>query len=192
MNLDIKNCPFCGKPPESFPSGDGTGTMIQCIAPGCVNPSVSYYGDGAAAAVWNTRPPDPALQAEGGEGLATRLAEYSRAFAMREQDWPQLSHLLSQAADALQASASLCVRMGEALKPFAEMGSLVADDQPDEDRVTIWEMPDGAHATVSVGDFRRALAALKDVEPCGEYSSGSAQNNPTATAPQVGRSSSGE
>lgn len=59
-------CPFCGEEPVSFPSGDGTGVMIQCMTPDCVQPHVSYYGEGVAVAIWNRRadlseqnPPDP-------------------------------------------------------------------------------------------------------------------------------------
>lgn len=52
---DLRECPFCGKAPEVFPSGDGTGVMIECITPDCVNPHVSYYGDGQSAKRWNRR-----------------------------------------------------------------------------------------------------------------------------------------
>lgn len=48
-------CPFCGQVPTESPSGDGTGSMIECFTPGCVSPHVSYYGDGEAARRWNTR-----------------------------------------------------------------------------------------------------------------------------------------
>jgi hypothetical protein len=53
--VSLLPCPFCGSQPECFPSGDGTGTMIECISPDCVHPHVSYYGDGEAARRWNTR-----------------------------------------------------------------------------------------------------------------------------------------
>lgn len=49
-------CPFCGKQPEVFQSGDGTGTMVECMTDGCVNPHVSYYGEGEAIRRWNLRP----------------------------------------------------------------------------------------------------------------------------------------
>lgn len=53
---DLLPCPFCGKLPEVFPSGErDRGEMIECITEGCVNPHVSYYGKGVARAKWNTR-----------------------------------------------------------------------------------------------------------------------------------------
>ena len=55
-------CPFCGETPSSFPSGDGTGQMIDCTTPGCVNPHVSYYPTEAALDAWNARAPDPKAQ----------------------------------------------------------------------------------------------------------------------------------
>lgn len=48
-------CPFCGKQPESFPSGDGSGLMIECFTPGCVNPHCSWVPPDSAIAAWNTR-----------------------------------------------------------------------------------------------------------------------------------------
>jgi len=54
---ELLPCPFCGKTPLSFPSGDGTGVMIECITERCVGPHISYYGEGVAAKIWNTRAP---------------------------------------------------------------------------------------------------------------------------------------
>ena len=49
-------CPFCGKPPIYFGSGENQrGLMIECETPGCVNPHVSYYDHGTAVRVWNQR-----------------------------------------------------------------------------------------------------------------------------------------
>ena len=54
--IDLKPCPFCGKPPETNPSGEnGSGLIIECITPGCVNPHTSYYHHASAIAVWNRR-----------------------------------------------------------------------------------------------------------------------------------------
>lgn len=50
-------CPFCGLAPVSYPSGDGSGLMIECHTPGCVNPHVSYTPPSAAIAAWNRRAP---------------------------------------------------------------------------------------------------------------------------------------
>jgi hypothetical protein len=56
MNETILPCPFCGRPPEIFGSGEGQkGLMIECITPHCVNPHVSYYNHDAARTVWNRR-----------------------------------------------------------------------------------------------------------------------------------------
>jgi hypothetical protein len=51
----LKPCPFCGAIPESFPSGDGTGLMIECVTPNCVRPHTSWYPPATAIQVWNTR-----------------------------------------------------------------------------------------------------------------------------------------
>ena len=48
-------CPFCGKVPKMFPSGDRTGIMIQCVTTACLQPHVSYYGNGVTLRKWNTR-----------------------------------------------------------------------------------------------------------------------------------------
>src|SRR3546814_2225508 len=54
----LEGCPFCGEIPETLRCGDGgRAEMIQCITKGCVNPHVSYYGEGVARRVWNTRAP---------------------------------------------------------------------------------------------------------------------------------------
>ncbi len=62
MSGELSCCPFCGQAPTSFPSGDGAGVMVQCITPGCVNPHVSYYGDGVAFEKWNRRAPDQSAE----------------------------------------------------------------------------------------------------------------------------------
>jgi hypothetical protein len=72
-------CPFCGGAPESFPSGDDTGTMIECMTPGCVNPHVSYYGDGVAAKVWNRRLVEEAGPVGGCLGSSAEEADTDRA-----------------------------------------------------------------------------------------------------------------
>ena len=51
----LKRCPFCGKRPVSFPSGDGSGLMIQCMNADCVGPHVRYIPPSAAIAAWNAR-----------------------------------------------------------------------------------------------------------------------------------------
>lgn len=52
----ILPCPFCGKAPEAFPSGEnGRGLMIECITRNCVNPHVSYYDHASAIRIWNRR-----------------------------------------------------------------------------------------------------------------------------------------
>lgn len=52
----IKPCPFCGKRPQWFGSGENNrGLMIECETPGCVNPHVSYYDHNTAVEVWNQR-----------------------------------------------------------------------------------------------------------------------------------------
>lgn len=55
----ILPCPFCGKAPTVWGSGESErGLMIHCIsedADGCPNPSVSYYEHEKALAVWNRR-----------------------------------------------------------------------------------------------------------------------------------------
>jgi hypothetical protein len=56
MTMELKCCPFCGKQPVTFGSGDGQrGLMIECMTDGCVNPHVSYYDHAVAQKVWNTR-----------------------------------------------------------------------------------------------------------------------------------------
>jgi hypothetical protein len=55
MTDALKTCPFCGEPPQSLPSGDGTGLMIGCMTLKCVNPHVSYYPPSAAISAWNRR-----------------------------------------------------------------------------------------------------------------------------------------
>lgn len=56
IEVSIKPCPFCGKPPETMPSGEGErGLMIECITQGCVNPHTSYYDHASAIATWNAR-----------------------------------------------------------------------------------------------------------------------------------------
>ena len=56
--INIKECPFCGRPPATLGSGEGQkGLMIECLTPGCVNPHVSYYDHTAAIYAWNTRAP---------------------------------------------------------------------------------------------------------------------------------------
>jgi hypothetical protein len=58
MTDTLKPCPFCGKKPETMPSGEGgRGLMIQCITPKCVNPHVSYYKHDDAIEAWNRRTP---------------------------------------------------------------------------------------------------------------------------------------
>jgi hypothetical protein len=55
----VLECPFCGKAPEVYGSGEGQrGLMIHCITDGCVNPHVSYYDHKSARAVWNRRATD--------------------------------------------------------------------------------------------------------------------------------------
>lgn len=56
--IKLKACPFCGKQPAVFPSGDGTGEMVECQNPGCINPHVSYYGKNVARQKWNARAGD--------------------------------------------------------------------------------------------------------------------------------------
>lgn len=55
--VQVLPCPFCGKEPEVFPSGDRTdgAEMVECMTDGCVNPHVSYYGVNVARKKWNTR-----------------------------------------------------------------------------------------------------------------------------------------
>lgn len=57
-DIKLKACPFCGKQPAVFPSGDGTGEMVECQNPGCINPHVSYYGKNVARQKWNDRAGD--------------------------------------------------------------------------------------------------------------------------------------
>lgn len=66
-------CPFCGKKPEVFPSGDRTdgAEMIECMTVGCVNPHVSYYGHNVARQKWNTR----AVGISYGEGSDVKLSD---------------------------------------------------------------------------------------------------------------------
>lgn len=66
-------CPFCGKKPEVFPSGDRTdgAEMIECMTDGCVNPHVSYYGHNVARKKWNTR----SAMAGSGEGSDVKLSD---------------------------------------------------------------------------------------------------------------------
>lgn len=54
-NEELKPCPFCGKNPAVFPAGNGTGEMVECQTPDCVNPHVSYYGENVARNKWNKR-----------------------------------------------------------------------------------------------------------------------------------------
>lgn len=61
MTWKLLPCPFCGEQPDQFPSGDGSGLMIECTTSGCVNPHVSYYPPSATAAHWNTRAPSKEL-----------------------------------------------------------------------------------------------------------------------------------
>ncbi len=53
---NILACPFCGRDPQTFGSGEGRrGLMIECTTPGCVNPHTSYYDRATAVTVWNKR-----------------------------------------------------------------------------------------------------------------------------------------
>jgi len=53
---NILGCPFCGRDPQTFGSGEGRkGLMIECVTPGCVNPHTSYYDRATAVRVWNKR-----------------------------------------------------------------------------------------------------------------------------------------
>ena len=73
-------CPFCGKQPEVFPSGDRTdgAEMIECMTDGCVNPHVSYYGVNVARQKWNTR----AVGISYGEGSDIPLSEIAGCLAV--------------------------------------------------------------------------------------------------------------
>lgn len=56
LRTQILPCPFCGKDPETQPSGEnGRGLMIDCITKDCVNPHISYYNHESAIRVWNKR-----------------------------------------------------------------------------------------------------------------------------------------
>lgn len=49
-------CPFCGKSPIAFGSGERQrGLMIECATEGCVGPHVSYYDRETAVLRWNHR-----------------------------------------------------------------------------------------------------------------------------------------
>jgi hypothetical protein len=71
---ELKPCPFCGGEPEDFPSGDGSGLMIQCAHERCVNPHVSYIPASSAIAAWNTR----------ADIAQARIAELEEALALAD------------------------------------------------------------------------------------------------------------
>ena len=53
---NILACPFCGRDPQTFGSGEGRrGLMIECVTEDCVNPHVSYYDRKTAVRAWNRR-----------------------------------------------------------------------------------------------------------------------------------------
>lgn len=71
VELKLLDCPFCGKQPITFGSGENQkGLMIECATPNCINPHVSYYDHKSAIHAWNRRaspsiPPageDPAIR----------------------------------------------------------------------------------------------------------------------------------
>jgi hypothetical protein len=106
--INLLSCPFCGEAPASFPSGDGTGVMIECVSGACVNPHVSYYGRGVAASAWNhraaTASPEggPSLALEDQKDLLLKLKETEAKLAEveREMDyWKAFAKCETDAVD---------------------------------------------------------------------------------------------
>lgn len=75
MSDKLLSCAFCGKPPVSFPAGEGgKGLMIECMEPNCVHPHVSFYEHDIAIAAWNRRPASPAKVVWEGESEVKKSA----------------------------------------------------------------------------------------------------------------------
>lgn len=116
MSNELLPCPFCGNHPVSFPSGDGTGVMIQCVTPKCVNPTTSWYGTGIAAKNWNRRAP----LASSYDKLAASHAELVEALKQiaemdgAKDEWDAVGKF-SECANIAQAALTRAKAVGESV-----------------------------------------------------------------------------